>query len=371
MQDELHILMTTDTVGGVWTYSITLCKSLQTYGVKVHLAAMGGFASQSQRQEVDALKENVTFYDSNYKLEWMENPWEDVDQAQHWLHSIYLQVQPDLIHLNNFAKIHPDWKCPIITVYHSCVATWWRSVHKEPIPQAWNLYLNLLQNTLKASDRVVAPSKELLLQATTILDIDSPGMVIYNAREDRPSSEVKKENFILATGRVWDEAKNLQLLEACAKEISWPVYVAGNSTNPASGAEVRLQNVKMLGQLTSEELNAWMQRAAIFCSPAKYEPFGLAILEAAKAGCALVLSNLRTLKELWDDAAVYFNPNEKDELWYQIQQLIDNREYLEVQAFKAKQRSQTYTASKMAREYMRLYTYLLRNFKKKLKQKSV
>ena len=38
---------------------------------------------------------------------------------------------------------------------------------------------------------------------------------------------------------------------------------------------------------------------------ALYEPFGLAVLEAAQAGCALVLSDIPTFRELWDGAALF------------------------------------------------------------------
>jgi glycosyltransferase involved in cell wall biosynthesis len=43
----------------------------------------------------------------------------------------------------------------------------------------------------------------------------------------------------------------------------------------------------------------------VFASLAVYEPFGLAVLEAALAGCALVLSDTATFRELWHDAALF------------------------------------------------------------------
>ena len=43
----------------------------------------------------------------------------------------------------------------------------------------------------------------------------------------------------------------------------------------------------------------------IFVSVSRYEPFGLAVLEAAHAGCALVLSDIPTFRELWQGAASF------------------------------------------------------------------
>ncbi len=57
-----------------------------------------------------------------------------------------------------------------------------------------------------------------------------------------------------------------------------------------------------------------MGEAAIFAHPARYEPFGLAVLEAAMAGCALVLGDIPTLRELWDGAAVFVAPGRPDRL---------------------------------------------------------
>lgn len=41
-----------------------------------------------------------------------------------------------------------------------------------------------------------------------------------------------------------------------------------------------------------------------------FEPFGLAVLEAAQAGCPLVLSDIPTFRELWDGAATFVAPGD-------------------------------------------------------------
>ncbi len=81
---KLKLLMTTDTVGGVWLYSLELCKALQEYDVYVHLVAMGAWPSEAKQQEVATMK-NVLLYKSNFKLEWMQDPWEDVEKARNWI----------------------------------------------------------------------------------------------------------------------------------------------------------------------------------------------------------------------------------------------------------------------------------------------
>jgi glycosyltransferase involved in cell wall biosynthesis len=53
-----------------------------------------------------------------------------------------------------------------------------------------------------------------------------------------------------------------------------------------------------------------MAQAAIFVAPSLYEPFGLAVLEAAARGCALALADIPSFRENWSDAALFFDPRD-------------------------------------------------------------
>lgn len=346
--------MTTDTVGGVWVYCLELCKALQKYNVEIHLAALGKWPSEEQEKEVETL-ENVTLYKSDFKLEWMQDPWEDVEKSRKWINCIYQTIQPDLVHLNNYLPASEDWTCPKITVFHSCVQTWWKAVKGTSAPSMWDKYVDLVQDSLENSDVVVSPTNAILEEAKNSHHFTSKSKVIYNGREIQFSEKGKKEPIILCMGRIWDEAKNLKLLSKVAKRLPWPVYIAGNNEDPLTGEEIKLKNVIFLGKLGPKEVQEWMERASIFVSPTKYEPFGLAILEAAKASCALILSDISTLKEVWEDSAVYFNPIHPEEAEEKVLQLINNAEIREEYAKKAKIRSENYSTEKMGDAYFKLY----------------
>ena len=66
--------------------------------------------------------------------------------------------------------------------------------------------------------------------------------------------------------------------------------------------------------------------AAIFAAPARYEPFGLAILEAAAAGCALVLGDISSLRENWGGAALFVDPEDPPALQRRHHALIADPE---------------------------------------------
>src|SRR5690606_19010272 len=121
---------------------------------------------------------------------------------------------------------------------------------------------------------------------------------------EHPALPANRDTMVLAAGRLWDESKNIATLAQAADLMRGDVYVAGSDEHPARG-RVPLSGVRAVGQLPPDVLSAWYARAAVFVHPAVYEPFGLAPLEAALHGCPLVLGDIPSLREVWDNAAMY------------------------------------------------------------------
>ncbi|STY29833.1 CapM protein, capsular polysaccharide biosynthesis [Legionella wadsworthii] len=359
MDDKIKILMTADTVGGVWTYAVNLCKGLLNQNVEIHLLTMGGSPSNQQVEEIRSLN-HVTLYCSNFHLEWMDNPWEDLRLAALWIKSVCDKINPDVIHFNSYGVVSGEWLCPIVTVFHSCVQTWWEAVKGEKAPQEWDEYRNIVHKALLLSDVLVAPSKSILKEAQKIYGKSEFSKVIYNGSDqDRLIKLEEKEHFILTAGRIWDEAKNISILFEITEEIDWPIYIAGNHVNPSTGTIKIPKNIHFLGQLSHKELNKYMQKASIFVMPARYEPFGLAILEAAKTGCALALGQIDSLQEIWQNAALYFNPNDKGQIIETLQRLIKDTELRQKMSVSSFLNAKNFTVEKMADEYINLYKSLL------------
>ncbi|HEY4649888.1 MAG TPA: glycosyltransferase family 4 protein [Pontibacter sp.] len=353
------ILMTADTVGGVWTYALELTRALAPFGTHVALATMGSPLSDAQRQETNDIP-NLTIYESNYKLEWMDEAWEDVEKAGEWLLQLRDEVQPDLIHLNGMVHGSLDWGKPVMVVVHSCVMSWWRAVKDEDAPKEWNKYKELVTKGLQAADVVVAPTQAMLHQAEELYGPFKQSSVIYNGRGQHHFQFGRKEPFIFSMGRVWDEAKNISMLAHIASELQWPVYIAGDDKHPATGKTVELENVHFLGHLSNKEVSDWLSRASIYALPAKYEPFGLTILEAAMSGCALVVGKTESQAEIWGNAAKYVNPQDADELRDTLNKLIEDEFCRNIMACRSVKRSHGYTSEQMAQDYCHQYRQLLK-----------
>lgn len=348
------ILLTADPIGGVWTYALDLARALGERDIAVVLATMGAALREDQRAAAAALS-NVALHESEFALEWMDNPWEEVDRAGQWLLQLAATTQPELIHLNGYAHASLPWRTPVLVVAHSCVLSWWRAVKGEDPPNEWDEYARRVAAGWHAADFVVAPTQAML---STLVENYGPRpqtAVIPNGRDRNTFRAGAKEPLIFSAGRFWDEAKNLTALKKAAGAVSWPIQIAGGE--PAKGALVRL------GRLGAPEIADRLTRASIFCLAARYEPFGLSALEAAFSGCALVLGDIPSLREVWEDAALFVDPEDSSALAAALQQLIDRPAQREALAQRAVERARHFSLEQMTERYLSLYSGIVRQYR--------
>jgi glycosyltransferase involved in cell wall biosynthesis len=354
-----QVLMTVDAVGGVWTYALDLSRALGERGVRVSLVLMGPEPSDAQRADAAAIA-TVDMYERPYALEWMDDPWCEVAEAGEWLLELERELRPDVVHLNGYCHASLPFNAPVLVTGHSCVLSWWRAVYGSDAPAKWDEYSQKVAHGLQSAHLVVAPTAAMLASLNFHYGPLLRRRVIPNGRyatglyATPPSS---KDAVVLTAGRIWDQAKNVESVASIAPHVSWPVYVAGESRRPA-GDPVSYDGVHCLGRLSARELAAWMGRAAIYALPARYEPFGLSVLEAALAGCALVLGDIRSLREIWGETAVYVPPDNRRALAAAIDGLIRDGDYRQELATRAQSRARELTPRRMADAYYRAYREL-------------
>lgn len=364
MTDEsrpLRILMTADAVGGVWSYAITLAEALgrlpSPHRAEVCLAVMGPTPSVGQRRRAAEVP-NLRLCERGFHLEWVPEGKSDLAAAAAWLREIAADWAPDILHLNGYMLAAEQWSVPVVAVGHSCVLSWWRAVHGAPAPAEWDDYARRVTLGLVGADRVVAPSRTMLRALARHYGLPRGGRVIPNGCFPDRFLPAAKEDFVLAAGRLWDGGKNIAALDSIAAQLGCPVYVAGDVMHP-TGALVAPRAVRPLGMLAPETLAHWMARASIYALPARYEPFGLSILEAAASGCALVLGDIPSLREFWHGAAVFVPPENPDALVQAISALRRDRERRSWLGSEARRRAQDFSAGRMAFGYRQLYSELI------------
>jgi glycosyltransferase involved in cell wall biosynthesis len=348
-----RVLMTTDTVGGVWTYALELCRALERRRVEVALATLGAPLDPGQAAEAAALP-GLQVYESAFRLEWMREPWEDVEAAGEWLLELERRTAPEVVHLNGYCHGHLPFAAPVMVVGHSCVLSWWRAVKGEAAPAEWETYYDRVARGLRSADLVAAPTAAMLRALEDLYGPLQLTRVIPNGRRPELFPPRPKEPFVLGAGRLWDEAKNVGALARVAPCLSWPVLVAGDGEHPEGGRS-RLENLRPLGRLSPPDLASWLGRAAVYALPARYEPFGLSILEAALAGCALVLGNVESLRELWDGCALFVPPDGDGALEEALEELIHDTVRRRRLARQARRRALEFTPERLAEGYLQAY----------------
>jgi glycogen synthase len=349
----MRVLMTADAVGGVWQYAIQLSSLLASRGAHVMLATMGPEPSDAQRAEAAAIP-RMLLRTSRLALEWMPNAWSDVDRAASWLLSLEAEFEPDVVHLNGYAHGRLSWRAPALVVGHSCVWSWWDAVHGSRPPAEWDEYAVRVKAGLLAAHAVAAPSRAMAGAFQRFYGVDREVAIVPNCRDGTAWMRREKEPLIFSAGRVWDPAKNIAILDDVAGDLPWPVYVAGDMTGPSVDAPV-LSHVRGLGRLATSALADWMGRAAIYVLPARYEPFGLSVLEAALCECALVLGDIPSLRENWTGVAHFVHPGRRDELQRTLQALIADPAARKALGSAARDRARGFTPTRHVMSYEDLY----------------
>ncbi len=352
----MRVLMTTDAVGGVWDYSLELASSLSARDIDITLAITGRAPSQKQMEALHRIPElRIRHFDT--KHEWELNCQCEVISSGEWLMNLAEELRPDLAHLHSYFFAGLEWNCPRVLVCHSSVCSWFDQVKNAPLPQEYDDYSAWVKTGLVAADAVVFPSASIMVIMQRIHGNFGRSEVILNGRDPGIFKSAAKEPFIFGAGRLWDEAKNMASLRSVPASLTWPIRIAGDCESTIGLNQPG--ELQFTGFLSQKEMADYYSRASIFVSTAKYEPFGLAVLEAAMSGCALALSDIPTFRELWEDAAVFVNADDSSALARTLLELIDDPERISEMMRNAKTRAARYNSMKMAETYLDLYQDLI------------
>ena len=355
------VLITTDCIGGIWNYAVQLTRGLTVRGVEVLIAALGPAPTASQRQEIQSI-DGCYLAHLDCRLEWMDGGCEDLESCGSWLRCLEESFRPDIIHSNSYGLARTPFCAPILVVAHSCVYSWWRAVHGASPPKEWSTYRSAVAQGLSSAAAVIAPTHAMLRSLAGNYDVNlSNSRVIHNSCQIPEVNPLIKRPMILAAGRVWDESKNFAVLDKIAPHLPCSIRIAGAIQSPEGHRGFHARNVSLLGAISQGELHRLMYRSTVFAHPALYEPFGLAVLEAARCGCALVLSDIPSLRELWADAALFCPPDD-EEAWSKALKIMLNNDRLCANfSQRARSRAAQFSTEGMVSEYQDLYRRMIAN----------
>lgn len=358
-EPDLRVLMTADAVGGVWQYAIDLAAGLRPHGIAITLAVLGPSPSADQRAAAEA--SGVSLVPLDLPLDWTARTPGEVEEAGKAVARLTEEVKPDILHLNSPAlAAGASFPCPVVAVCHSCVATWWQAVRSGPLPDEFVWRTDLVRQGYRAADVLIAPTEAFADVTARAYGLEKRPVVIHNGRRPAPRGEAESAGlFAFTAGRLWDDGKNLAAIDRAAAGLPLPFVAAGPLQGP-HGAGIELHHVKAVGRIGDADIARYLRAAPIFVSAAYYEPFGLAVLEAAQAGCALVLSDIPTFRELWNDAAVFVPPDDDRAIADAVMRLAKDGAARARSGSLAKERAAAYSLEAMSRGILAVYESLLR-----------
>ncbi len=397
----MKVLMTADAVGGVWTYALDLARGLAREGVGTVLAAMGPGLDDAKHSEA-ATVPGLALVETGLPLDWLAEDPATVAEAGRQVADLARVHSVDLVHLNSPAlAADAAFPRPVVGLCHSCVATWWAAMRDGPLPDDFRWRTDLVRRGYAACDALIAPSRAFANATVRAYGLSTAPIVVHNGRGQAPYLSPRGRDrvgasrpgegeapspdrsqpphptlspsgrgfpasswapqcapFVFTAGRLWDEGKAIATLDRVAARLDIPVRAAGPTRGP-NGTEIRLDAIEALGSLAPDAVADAMARRPIFVSLARYEPFGLAVLEAAQAGCALVLSDIATFRELWDSAATFVAPDDEAGATDAIRRLAADYAERAERGEAARSRAARYTVDAMTAGTLGVYRRVL------------
>ena len=354
----LRVLMTADAVGGVWQYVLDAAEGMQAHGVETILAVLGPAPSEDQMNNAKAA--GIEVIGTGLPLDWTAASPVEVKEAGGAIARLAADIKPDIVHLNSPALLaDAEFACPVVAVCHSCVATWWEAVRGGTLPEEFAWRMELVRQGYHAANKLLAPTAAFADATARVYDLALAPTVVRNGRRSFRKGEPKRcEIFAFTAGRLWDEGKNFAAIDRAASRLSIPVLAAGPLEGP-NGTQIAAHHAIALGRLSDDEVAGYLRARPIFVSAAKYEPFGLAVLEAAQAGCALVLSDIPTFRELWDGVALFVDPDDDGAVARSIGRLAADEAVRHAMGEAAKGRAAAYSLEAMSTDILSAYRSLL------------
>lgn len=350
-----RLLLTADAVGGVWQYACDLAACLASHGWEAVIAVLGPEPSAEQRKLTRARV--VT---TGLPLDWLSDDAAPVLAAGEALAVLARELKVDLVQLNGPALgAKADFGVPVVAVEHGGVATWWAAVERMPLPAdlAWNR--DLTAAGLGRADAIVAPSAAHAADVRRAYGLRRSPVAVHNGRRQMELlGGFTPSGGAFTAGRLWDQAKDVATLDRAAARTAAPFRAAGSLVGPHGRTE-KPDDLICLGLLSDEALAAEYARRPVFVSAARFEPFGLAVLEAAQAGCPLVLSDIPVFRELWEGAATFVEPGDASGFADAIDRLASDAFVHAAAGLKAVERSARYTPAACAAAMAGLYDGLI------------
>ena len=368
MASKFRLLMTTDVKSEVWDYSLTLSKALLKHiNAEILIISMGGKPTDSQKKQLEDL--NIEFQFTDFSPDFLAdneiNP--DISEIKTTFERSIKSFDPHIVHLNHG---YPDlnFDKPCILACHANILNkkiWNDSINRySPLYQNLLNYKQIINKSLNNADIVIAPSRFFAENLIKTFDFIKGIKIIYNGIDYKPHSCVKESPTLVTFGNMSDSSKHINLLLNMAYRLpdNIKIKIIGDSQ-----LDRKLpKNVEFLTNLSNFERWEVYKNSSIYLALSNYESNGLASIQAAYSGCAILANDIPSCKELWGDCAYIFDRDDANSLMRCINNLVENPNLLEITSRNCQAKAlSVFNSKRMAYEYINLYKNILKKHQTK------
>ncbi len=299
-----------------------------------------------QLKEVDHTNDYVLFLtDVNFDLVQVPTNWRKVKvnlQWYSWQEQFYFgrYIKRERIDLMHF----PHWNVPIFCRTPFVLTVHDLIMYHFPRPEATLLgpikffikdmaHRFILRIAVKRARHIIATSeftKQDIVNETGVKpsNITVTYQAPFSINQRLDSLEVRERynlpgKYVLCVGSAYPHKNLARLLDAWSlveEELSdYTLVLIGNKTTfferlMESDGFRSLSKLRYLGFVSDDELDSLYREAELLVLPSLYEGFGLTPLEALSRGTPVAVSSASCLPEILGEAAVYFDPNNVDNM---------------------------------------------------------
>lgn len=304
-------------------------------------------------------------------------------REQIFLPGIFKKEKLDLLHVPHF-NVPVLYRGKFIATIHDILWHEFRGVDVTTLPVPLYLikhlgYRFVVSNTLHRAAKIITPTntvKNNLVERFGILpekvavtregapvDFD---ISIYRKKEVLEKHRIRKP-YLLYVGSLYPH-KNVESVVRALKlvkkrDINLVIVSSRNVFTERFMGFIRKERaeelVKFLGYVPDEELAVLYKNAEAFIYPTLSEGFGLPGLEAMASGTPVACSDIPVLREVYADAALYFNPRDTNDITDKIKLILADKKLRADLVSKSNIQVKKYSWRKMAEETLQIYNSVL------------
>lgn len=235
--------------------------------------------------------------------------------------------------------------------------------------------------SVRKAAKVIFVSESSMKQAIRKIPVSAPKrVVIYHGFDHLFASQnsslpsnlswLGQKDFILCVSNVLRhknypvlvKAYSLLLKQGTTRQTPDLVIVGGISDQRAYKSIIRLihdsdlqRRIHFVGSVKHSMLPSIYKVAKLFVLPSLQETFGHPLVEAMASGLPIVASNIPVIREICQEAAVYFDPNDPNDLSTKMEQVLGDFGLRDELSKKGLERAKQFSWEKCAKETLAVF----------------